>query len=65
MGLFDFKKKNLLAKKNRLKMKTRLLLNLKIQMIVLQDGKPLMQSLIVYILISPILFIMERLSSIC
>lgn len=65
MGLFDFFKKNLLAKKSRLKMKTRLLLNLKIQMIVLQDGKPLMQSLIVYILISQILFIMERLLSIC
>ncbi len=65
MGLFDFLRKNLLAKRRRLKIRTRLLLKLKIQMIALQDGKRLMQNLIVYTLISPVLFIMEQLSSIC
>ena len=52
-------------KKHRLKMETRLLFNLIIQMIALQDGKPLMQNLIVSILISPILGIMEHLLNIC
>ena len=65
MGLFDFLRKNLLAKRRQLEMRERLLSNLKIQMIALQDGKPSMQNLIVFILISPILGIMERLSNIC
>ena len=46
-------------------METKLLFNLIIQMIALQDGKPLMQNLIVSILISPIPGIMEHLSNIC
>ena len=48
-----------------MKMETKLLFNLIIQMIALQDGKPLMQNLIVSILISPIPGIMEHLSNIC
>ena len=65
MGLFDFLRRNLQMKRHQLKMKAKLLLKLKVQMIALRDGKRLMQNLIVYILISPILFIMGRLSSIC
>ena len=65
MGLFDFLRRNLLVRKSRLKMETKLLFNLILQMIALQDGKPLMQNLIVSILISPIPGIMEHLSNIC
>ena len=45
MGLFDFLRRNLPVKRHQLKMEIRLLLNLKIQMIALQDGKRLMQNL--------------------
>ena len=65
MGLFDFLRRNLLTKRSRLKTKIRLLLNRMKQMTVLQGGMRLMKNLIVYILISQILAIMERLSSIC
>ena len=60
MGLFDFFKKKSSSEETPIEDGDKT-----VQMIALQDGKRLMQNLIVYILISPILFIMGRLSSIC